>query len=151
MELHSFCDASENVYADVVYLRMTNFNGTVQVALVTSKTKVAPIKLLTIPGLKLCGTYLLAQLLHYLKQVFCLPLYNVYAWTDSTIVLHWLIGNPKHFKPMLVTECYNHGPHCTSSMESCQRSWQSYWLCLSRPFLIQASTSQVMVEWSRMA
>ena len=43
-ELHGFCDASERVYATVVYLRMTDTDVNVQFTLVTSKTKVAPIK-----------------------------------------------------------------------------------------------------------
>ena len=74
--------------------------GNVQVSLVTSKTKVAPIKRLTIPHLELCGTYiyLLAQLLHHVKKVFDLSISNVYAWTDSTIVLSWLVGNHRRFK-----------------------------------------------------
>ena len=45
--LHGFCDASEHVYAAVVYLRMTEPHGNVEVTLVTSKTKVTPIKKLT--------------------------------------------------------------------------------------------------------
>ena len=97
MELHGFCDASEQAYAAVIYLRMTDVDGKIQISLVTSKTKVAPIKRLTIPRLELCGAYLLAQLLHHTKQVFDLPLTQVYAWTDSTIVLSWLVGNPRRF------------------------------------------------------
>ena len=97
-ELHGFCDASEQAYAAVVYLRMTDTDGNTQIVLVTSKTKVAPIKRLTIPRLELCGTQLLAQLLHHVKQVFNLPLSRVFAWTDSTIVLNWLVGDPRRFK-----------------------------------------------------
>ena len=97
-ELHGFCDASEQAYAAVVYLRMTDTDGNTQIALVTSKTKVAPIKRLTIPRLELCGAQLLAQLLHHVKQVFNLPLSRVFAWTDSTIVLNWLVGDPRRFK-----------------------------------------------------
>ena len=70
----------------------------VQTSLVTSKTKVAPIKRLTIPQLQLCGAYLLTRLLHHVCQVFQLPLSSIYAWTDSTIVLNWLIGDPRRFK-----------------------------------------------------
>ena len=98
VELHGFCDASEHAYAGVVYLRMMDSDGNVHLSLVTSKTKVAPIKLLTIPRLELCGAHLLTQLLHHVKQVFNLPLSCVHAWTDSTIVLCWLVGNPRRFK-----------------------------------------------------
>ena len=61
IQLHGFSDASEEAYAGVVYLRMMDSTGNVQVSLVTSKTKVAPIKRLTIPRLELCGAYLLAE------------------------------------------------------------------------------------------
>ena len=79
IQLHGFSNASEEAYAGVVYLQMMNSIGNVQVSLVTSKTKVAPIKCLTIPYLELCGAYLLAQLLHHVKKVFDLSISNVYA------------------------------------------------------------------------
>ena len=86
IELHGFSDASELAYGDGIFDRKcTDF----------SKTKVAPIKRLTIPRLELCGAHLLAQLLHHVQGVFELPLSAVYAWTDSTIVLNWLTGNPR--------------------------------------------------------
>ena len=44
------------------------------------------------------GAHLLAKLLHHVREVLCIPLHNVYAWTDSTIVLNWLDGNPRRFK-----------------------------------------------------
>ncbi len=78
-------------------LRCHHCNGKVQVTLVTSKTKVAPIKR-SIPRLELCGAYILAQLLHHVKSVFDLPPSHVYIWTDSTIVLNWLDGSPRRFK-----------------------------------------------------
>lgn len=67
MQLHGFSDASERAYAGVVYLRMHDSEGHVLVALVMSKTKVAPIKRITIPRLELCGAHLLAQMLHHVE------------------------------------------------------------------------------------
>ena len=55
LQLHGFSDASEDAYAAVVYIRATGSDGRSYVSLVTSKTKVSPIKRLTIPRLELCG------------------------------------------------------------------------------------------------
>ena len=55
-------DASEDAYAGVIYLRLSDSDGNVHISLVTAKIKVAPIKLLTIPRLELCGAHLLTQL-----------------------------------------------------------------------------------------
>ena len=97
-QLHGFSDASELAYAGVVYLRMCDSEGNVHVSLVTSKTKVAPIKRLTIPRLELCGAHLLAQLLHHVREALHVHPQDVHAWTDSTIVISWLDGNPRRFK-----------------------------------------------------
>ena len=98
IQLHGFCDASEDAYAGVVYFRAQDRLGNVYISLVISKTKVAPIKRLTIPRLELCGAKLLTQLLHHTQQALSVPTESVFAWTDSTIVLSWLIGNPCRFK-----------------------------------------------------
>ena len=98
IQLHGFSDASQDAYAAVVYLRMTDSKGEVHVALVASKTKVAPIKRLTIPRLELCGAYILTKLLEHIRQTLNIPIENTFAWTDSTIVLNWLDGNPRHYK-----------------------------------------------------
>ena len=98
MQLHGFSDASENAYAGVVYLRITDSTDCVYTTLVASKTKVSPIKRLSISRLELCGAQVLAQLLSHVKEALQLPLSDVFAWTDSTVVLSWLAGNPRRFK-----------------------------------------------------
>lgn len=98
IQLHGFGDASQSAYAAVVYLRMTDSKGEIHVSLVTSKAKVAPIKRLTIPRLELCGAYILTKLLEHVRLTLNIPIESIYAWTDSTIVLNWLDGNPRRFK-----------------------------------------------------
>jgi hypothetical protein len=48
VELHGFSDSSKEVYSAVVYLRLI-YAGAVKVSFLASKTKVAPLKALTIP------------------------------------------------------------------------------------------------------
>ncbi len=95
-KLHGFSDASEDAYAAVVYLRLVDSTGHVHISLVTSKTKVAPIKRLSIPRLELCGAWLLSTVVT--RNVFGMSVNDVGAWTDSTIVLSWLSRNPRRFK-----------------------------------------------------
>ena len=97
-ELHGFSDASEATYAGVVYLRIVDSRNVPHVSLAMCKTKIAPIKRLTVPHLELCGAHLLANLLHHIQKVFNIPSNKVFAWTDSTIVLSWLVGSPHCFK-----------------------------------------------------
>ena len=79
------------------YLQMTDSTGKVHISLVMAKTKVALIKRLTIPQLELCGEHLLARVLSHVKQVLEISSSEIFAWTDSTIVLDWLKGNPRRF------------------------------------------------------
>lgn len=58
-QLHGFSDASMRAYAAVVYLHTEYENGHVRVCLISSKTRVAPLKEQTIPHLELLGATIL--------------------------------------------------------------------------------------------
>ena len=98
ISLHGFCDASVHAYAAVIYIRATYDDRSPTCALVTAKTRVAPVKQLSIPRLELCGATLLSNLLTAVRKALDIPLDQVHAWCDSTIVLSWLDGSPKRFK-----------------------------------------------------
>ena len=65
LQLHGFFGASEMAYAGVVYFQGIDRKGITYVSLVVAKTKVAPIKRVTIPRLELCGALIMACLLKH--------------------------------------------------------------------------------------
>lgn len=98
VELHVFADASQLGYAAAVYLKTGNVSGNVFVNLVTAKTKVAPIeKEISIPRMELCAAQLAAKLIFEVSQILDVPKENLYAWSDSTVVLAWLAGEPSRW------------------------------------------------------
>ena len=102
-QLHGFCDASTRAYAPVVYLRCFYSDGTVEVKLMTSKTRVAPIKGQTIPCLELLGAVILARLMHSAHSALQSLHRDVrmFYWTDSYTTLCW-IRNQKPWKQYIM-------------------------------------------------
>lgn len=98
VELHGFSDASRSAYAAVVYTRTVHSENDIRVSLLVAKTKVAPIKQISIPRLELCGAVLLARLLADVAKAMGIPKGNIHAWTDSTVVLAWLNSHPSRWK-----------------------------------------------------
>lgn len=96
IELHGFCDASQWAYSAVVYSVVRTDNGN-RVQLVVAKTKVAPIKQVTIPRLELMGAVLLSKLVVNLAKALKLRINDIVLWTDSQIVLDWLDDHPRRW------------------------------------------------------
>ena len=61
VEIHGFCDASIKAFGACVYIKVINPEG-VHVSLVTSKSRIAPLRGLTVPKLELCAAVLCAEL-----------------------------------------------------------------------------------------
>ena len=57
--------------------------------MITSRTKVAPLKEQTIPRLELMAALLLARLVHTTIRALAYDTV-IYCWTDSTCVLYWI-------------------------------------------------------------
>lgn len=99
VELHGFCDSSSEVYSAVVYLRVETDNR-IQVHLLSSKTKVAPMKKLTIPRLELLGCHLLSKLLSEVQTAILdrVIVDRVVCWCDSKVALNWIKGKERSWK-----------------------------------------------------
>ncbi|XP_071581069.1 uncharacterized protein [Temnothorax nylanderi] len=97
-EIHGFSDASTKAYAAVVYLRLVPRNGPVIVCILVAKSKVAPIKTISVPRLELCGALLLAQLMSFVLSNVDIPNLRYHCWIDARIVLAWLKQSPSRWK-----------------------------------------------------
>jgi hypothetical protein len=110
IELHGFCDASEMAYGACVYIRTIDVDGIIQTILLTARSKVAPLKTLTIPRLELCGTLFLTSLISVVKNSLTTRISRTVYWTDSSIVLQWIKSSPytlKTFVANRVSEIQN--------------------------------------------
>ncbi|GFW04299.1 integrase catalytic domain-containing protein [Trichonephila clavipes] len=88
--LQGFADTSEAAYGAVVYLQCFLHNGAAKVSILASKSRVAPIRVISIPRLELCACGLLAQLVKKIHSTLRLNISDIVLHTDSTIALAWL-------------------------------------------------------------
>ncbi|XP_066256304.1 uncharacterized protein [Euwallacea similis] len=97
-ELHGFSDASEAAYGSAVYVRSVDRNGDIAVRLLCAKSKVSPLKSLTVPRLELCGVLVMARLMSKIRASARLQFDRCVCWSDSSIVLSWLKMSPSSLK-----------------------------------------------------
>ena len=86
--LHGFADASGKAYAAVVYYETKD-----GMQILMSRSRVAPIKPISIPRMELKAAALLAELLHFLKST--IEVNRVNAYSDSQAVLAWLTSGER--------------------------------------------------------
>lgn len=98
ISLQGFCDASEKAIASVVFMRIQYSENHIECKLIAAKTRVAPLKKLSIPRLELNAAVLLASLIDKVKDALKISDIEQHAWTDSEIVLHWLANHPGRWK-----------------------------------------------------
>ncbi|XP_062714276.1 uncharacterized protein LOC134291034 [Aedes albopictus] len=97
MQLHVFVDASSAAYAAVAYFRIVD-NGVVRCSLVSAKTKVAPMKLLSIPRLELQAAVIGTRLMKSISSSHTLQITRKVMWSDSSTVLNWIRSDPRKYR-----------------------------------------------------
>ncbi|GFU97738.1 uncharacterized protein TNCV_2532111 [Trichonephila clavipes] len=89
LSLHVFCDASKAAYATCIFLRSENENSA-SCQLVQARSRVAPLKSISIPRLELLACTIGARLARTVKEDLKLPSLPVFYWSDSTNALYWI-------------------------------------------------------------
>ncbi|XP_058817192.1 uncharacterized protein LOC131680498 [Topomyia yanbarensis] len=94
IQFHVFCDASEVGYGACIYARSTGKDGHNKATLIISKSRVAPLKRLTLPRLELCAALLGAKLYARVSAALRMEGIPCWFWSDSTVTLHWIRAPP---------------------------------------------------------
>ncbi|GFX92390.1 integrase catalytic domain-containing protein [Trichonephila clavipes] len=101
MNFYQKLSLEKRAYAAVVYIKCFNESGQSQTRLLCSKSRVAPLKTLTIPRLELSAALLLSRLVKKVVPILQLPIHKIWMWTDSTIALAWIKTEPHKLKPFV--------------------------------------------------
>ena len=99
VSLKGFCDASLKAYAAVVYIEC--HTGTeVSRRFVCAKSRIAPLKKITIPRLELLSALLLSRLITTVQEALKpeLEITAIDCYTDSQVALCWIRGTHREWK-----------------------------------------------------
>ncbi|GFT33066.1 integrase catalytic domain-containing protein [Trichonephila clavipes] len=97
-ETHAF--RIRRCFGAIVYMHSVKEDGTTTTKLISSKSRVTPIKVISIPCLELSACLLLAQLMGKVRLSLQVHLAKVILHTDSTIAIAWIntpANQPKTF------------------------------------------------------
>ena len=96
-QLHHFADNSLFGYGAVSYLRLENVTGDVYCSFIMGKSRLAPIKSVTIPRLELSAAVVAARLDQICRKELTFNIDESKFWTDGTCVLRYIKNLDKRF------------------------------------------------------
>lgn len=101
LSIHTFTDASESAYAAAVYARHVYESGDVTVRLIASKSRLAPLKAVSIPRLELLGALIGTRLTMQVCTALKISSHEVTYWVDSVNVGYWIRSQSREYKPFI--------------------------------------------------
>ena len=96
-ELHHFSDASVKGYGQCSYLRLVDEQQRVHCSFVMSKSRVAPLKPVTVPRLELTATVISVRVRQQIHKAIEYQIDQDYFWTDSKVVLGYINNETRRF------------------------------------------------------
>ncbi|XP_058816425.1 uncharacterized protein LOC131679707 [Topomyia yanbarensis] len=96
VQIHTFVDASENGFAAAVYLRFRQ-GANIESALVAAKTRVAPLRFLSIPRAELQAAVLGVRLTNAVQTALSFKVNQRFFHTDAKDVCCWLISDHRRY------------------------------------------------------
>ncbi|XP_062703682.1 uncharacterized protein LOC134286125 [Aedes albopictus] len=96
LELHGFSDASNLAYGCAVYAYCIDEKNRISMNLLCAKSRVAPMKDVTLPRKELLGAKLLAELMKRVISIIPTHVQRTYYWCDSQVVLAWIHSSVPH-------------------------------------------------------
>ena len=100
-DLITFCDASRKAFGACTYVRWKLTDGKFGVRFVAAKSRVAPLKELTIPRLELQAAVLASRLAKSIQEETRLKILRTMFFSDSRVTLAWIQGMPRSYKPFV--------------------------------------------------
>ena len=97
-QLHIMTDASQQAMCACAYVRKRFEDGTIAVHLEMAKTKLAPLKVQTLPRLELIAALMGARLNIYVCNELEMDPSKTYFWSDSMTALQWINKSPSSWK-----------------------------------------------------
>ncbi|XP_043203367.1 uncharacterized protein LOC122371257 [Amphibalanus amphitrite] len=131
-ELHIFCDASQQAFGAVAYVKTIMPDRPSICSLAMSKTRVAPLKQISIVRLELQAAVLGVRLANMILKELSVKVERVLFWTDSTVVLQYVRNDSRRFHTFVANRVaeirelsrpdqWRHVPSSSNAADVCSR------------------------------
>ena len=99
--LHHFSDACQSGYGQCSYIRFVNERAQIHCRFLIGKSRVTPLKFVSIPRLELMAAALSVKISKMLREELDVHVNNEVFWTDSQVVLGYINSVVCRFKEFL--------------------------------------------------